>query len=163
MTSEHVKICFTLDPDDWHGTPSETLWAKPIHDVVVPSAFELDNTPFHAMGVSYRDLVRAVMRDGMLEFAGVIAHGGHSTYRVFREQHDDTFRAWWDRLKAVGCTREWGEMNGGILYAIDVPPETDIYAVRAILEEGKTQNVWYFEEGHVGHPLGDAPVRPAES
>lgn len=54
-------------------------------------------------------------------------------------------------------------MNGGILYAIDVPPETDIYAVCAILDEGKAQDVWYFGEGHVGHPLRDAPARPSES
>lgn len=163
MTSDHVKICFTLDPSDWHGAPSETLWAKPIHDAAAPSAFELDNTPFHAMGVSYPDVVRAVMRDGMLEFAGVIAHGGHSTYRTFREQHDDTYKTWWDRLKMLGCTREWGAMNGGVLYAIDVPPEADIDAVRAILEDGKAQNVWHFEEAHVGHPPKNAPARRPEA
>lgn len=162
MSDDLVKICFTLDPDDWHRTPTERLWAKPIHDLAA-SAFELDNTPFHAFGVSWHDVVRAVEVDGALQFAGVIARGGHSTYRVFLEQDDDTFRAWWDKLKALGCTREWAEIGSGILYAIDVPPEADVYAVYAILEEGKSQNVWEFEEGHVGHPLRDAPMRSAES
>ncbi|MEL7521275.1 MAG: hypothetical protein AAGJ80_06605, partial [Cyanobacteria bacterium J06553_1] len=59
-----------------------------------------------------------------------------------------------------GCSYESGteKMSDGkkILYAIDVPTETDVYEVYDILEEGEEKDVWVFEEGHVGHPLKNA-------
>ena len=158
MTGDLVKICFTLNPDDWHGTPGERLWAKPIPDAAAPSAYELDNSPFFAKGVSYRDIVRAVEVDGALEFAGVIAHSGRSTYRILIDRETDAFRDWWSRLNALGCTYEKGDVNGRKLLSVDVPPEADIHAVHEILVAGKRNKIWLFELGYLGHPLRDDPA-----
>jgi hypothetical protein len=153
MTSNLVKIHFELNPSEWHQTPGETLWAEPLIGAGEPAAFRLENSPCHAFGVSYQDVVRAVERDGMYEFAGVIAHSGRSTYRLVVDQENDVFWEWWKKLQDLGCTYESGDCRGMRLYAVDVPAEADIHAVYAILEKGEEQKIWRFEEGHVGHPL----------
>jgi hypothetical protein len=152
MTDEHVKIGFNLDPDDWHQTPVETLWAKRIAAGAVGGIFELDNTPFHAKGVSYRDAVRAKTVEGMLEFTGVVEHRGHSTYRIAFEAQTDAVLAQWKKLLDLGCTREWAPCQGLILYAVDVPPTADIDAIDVILGEGESQGLWNVERSHLGHP-----------
>jgi hypothetical protein len=104
-TSELTKIRFRLDPNDWHGRPSETLWAEAVSGATAGSAFRLRNSPMFACGVSFLDIVRAARSaDGEgLEF--------------------------------------------------DVPAETDIYAAYSIFSDGERENVWIFQEGHVGHKL----------
>ncbi|TMJ23045.1 MAG: hypothetical protein E6G95_20135 [Alphaproteobacteria bacterium] len=56
MARRLFKVRFELDPSDCHGTGSELLWAAPAAD---PGTFELQNSPFHATGVSYLDIVAA--------------------------------------------------------------------------------------------------------
>ena len=152
MTDEHEKIGFNLDPDAWHQTPVETLWAKRIAAGAVGGVFELDNTPFFARGASYRDVVRAKMVDDMLEFAEVVEHRGHSTYRIAFEAQNDAVLSQWKKLADLGCTREWGRCQGLILYAVDVPPAADIDAIEVLLGEYKTQGLWEVERAHLGHP-----------
>ncbi|MFN0171961.1 MAG: DUF4265 domain-containing protein [Bryobacteraceae bacterium] len=65
------------------------------------------------------------------------------------------FQKLWTRLSELGCTdkvakRQW--------ITIDVPSDSDVFAVYRILEEGVAQGVWSFEEAHCGHPS----VRSAE-
>lgn len=156
MTSEHVRIRFELNPDDWHKSSAEGLWAKPLAIAGRQLSFELDNSPFFAKGVSYRDVVSAVEREGAYEFAGVISRSGHSTYRLAIEQEDNAFREWWTRLNDLGCTGERGECQGMKLFAVDVPPTSDIDAVHEILLEGKQLGIWHCEEGHMGHPSNEA-------
>ena len=78
--------------------------------------------------------------------------GGHSTYRVFVENENAKASKTLDMIKAMGCDWEKAEINGGELYAIDIPPEVDIYKVYEILERGQREGDWLFEEGYVGHP-----------
>jgi hypothetical protein len=68
-----------------------------------------------------------------------------------------SFDEYWKGLQDLGCTFEsksiktaWGDR---ILYAVDVPAETDIYAAYSIFSDGERENVWIFQEGHVGHKL----------
>jgi hypothetical protein len=157
-----VKIFFKLNPDSWHGCPIESIWAKPIGDPNLTTAFQLENTPFHAKGVSYLDVVHAVRESGGLDFTGIIASSGHSTYRILAEPGAKDLDLWWGELESLGCTYESGDFSGKTLLAVDVPSETDIYAVYSVLEEGEKSGVWIFEEGHVGHPLNDK-ARPPDA
>jgi len=152
MNSDLVKIRFNLNPTDWHGYASETLWAKALGSVAETYAFELENSPFYCKGVSYLDVVRAIDRDGGLEFAGVVTHSGHSTYRLLFDREDDAFRQWWKKLQDIGCTFEGGDFRGKKLYSVDVPPTTDIKLAYSILEQGEAAKVWMFEEGHYAKP-----------
>ncbi len=139
-----------LDPEDWHGYATETVWAESLGQ----SRYRLRNTPFFATGVSAEDVVLAREQEGALMFESVSAAGGHSSYRIILDESGsvEAFETHWGALEALGCTYEGAELTVNLL-AVDVPAETDIYAVYAALEQGERAQAWYFEEGHCGHPL----------
>lgn len=147
-----VKIFFEL------GDATESVWAEPVSGD--SSTFVIRNTPFFAKGVSFLDTVIADIdkdRDDVFIFSRAKKGSGHSTYRIIIEQISKTFLSYWKKLEKLGCSYESAsyETSEGdkILYAIDVPALTDIYAVYTILEKGEKNGIWIFEEGHCGHPL----------
>lgn len=143
-----TKVIFKFEEGAWHGLESESLWVEPVghHE------YRICNVPFYAKGVSYGDVVSARDENGRLVVSGVSARGGHSTYRVFLAEGKDLKRSdEWPKLEALGCTYERATER---LVAIDVPSEVDVFAVYSVLEAGKANGVWDFEEGHCGHPIG---------
>ena len=142
------KVTFVLDPEEWHGYKTETVWAE----AVATDRYRLRNTPFFAKGVSVEDVVRVRRQDGALFFDAVSISSGHSTYRVVVDKatESDVLEEYWLPLQTLGCTYESAEMNV-LLLAVDIPPDVDIYAAYALLEKGESDSVWYFEEGHCGH------------
>jgi hypothetical protein len=159
MTGDLIIVTFNLDHEDWHGRPSEGLWAEPIAGATPGSALRWRNSPFFVRDVSFQDIVRAVRRgdDGRLEFAGVVDRGGHSTFMLLVPPTLADFAAYWGKLQELGCTYESKKLRVSlgdrVLYSVDVPPTADIDAVRSTLEDGERKNVWMFQEGHVGHRL----------
>lgn len=154
-SAELTKVRFQLDPNDWHGLPSETLWAEVVSGATVGGALRLRNSPMFVCGVSFLDIVRGAPSadGGGFEFAGVIDHSGHSTYMLLVPTICPSFEEFWKRLQDLGCTFESTAWGDRILYAVDVPAETDIYAAYSIFSEGERENIWIFQEGHVGHKL----------
>lgn len=140
-----TKIRVPLPAGSWHGYASEGLWAEP----VARDQFRLLNTPFYAKGLSVDDVVAATLAPDGYEFDSVIERSGHSTYRLIPEDKDQVAQGLMD-LQRLRCT--WEEGPGGLL-AIDVPPESNIHDVYAVLESGSEQGIWDFEEGHVGHDI----------
>jgi hypothetical protein len=157
MSVIFTKIRFALDSADWHGSSSETLWATPMPGSDRADLFVLENSPFYAKGVSYLDVVRAIEQEGGYEYADTVAPSGHSTYRLLIDRPSAAFDGWWKKLEELGCTYESGDIAGKKLFSVDVPAETDVYAVYKILEDGEKQRVWIFEKGHFGHPLKGKP------
>ena len=163
MSMELRKIRFYINPAEWHGRPSETLWAEPVEKAASSAIFRLRNSPFFAEGVSFLDMVSAIPdRDGNgLEFSGVIERSGHSTYLILVPADSTDFAENWRILEDLGCRYESTTLarKGGkkILYAVDVPPETDIDAVYERLSDGERDGVWTFQESHVGHKLTGEP------
>ncbi|MEM6732027.1 MAG: DUF4265 domain-containing protein [Myxococcota bacterium] len=141
-----VKVKFELEPDAWHRSTTETMWATEVTD----GRFRLENSPFYAFGVSYRDIVTAKQNGSTLAFQKAVIRGGHSTYRIIRTSDDDVaFASFWGPIQELGCTYEEGDQ----VLAVDVPPKTDIYKVYELLAAGEKAEVWGFEEGHCGHAL----------
>ncbi len=157
---ELVKIIFELDADDWHGYPSETVWAAIVR-TEEGQLFELQNSPFYMRGVSYLDLVRASPlpeEPHVLNFTGVFARSGHSTYWLLvPPEKSAEFEERWKMLAVLGCSYESGtiRLQPGVrkLYSVDVPPATDIHSVYRLLQDGEEQSVWLFAEGHCGHQI----------
>lgn len=142
-----VKVTFRLDPGEWHGSATETLWAKKVG----PELFRLDNSPFFAFGISYQDVVVARGEEGRLVFVQPFARGGHSTYRILlKDDNRASFESLWAPLRTAGCTYEEGPAP---LVAVDVPPEADIHEVYRLLQAGEDAGMWSFEEGHCGHAV----------
>jgi Domain of unknown function (DUF4265) len=152
-----VVVTFDLDPADWHGRPSEGLWAEPIGGGMAGARFRLHNAPFFATGVSYLDTVRARPADDRLEFAGVVERGGHSTYMLLVPPASRDFATYWRGLETRGCTYESKSIRLGMgprmLYSVDVPPSSDFAEISAILDQGERDKVWEFQEGHSAHRL----------
>ena len=153
MTSDLVKVRFDLDPADWHRTPSESLWAKPLGSDMQPGAYELENTPFFAKGVSFLDIIRAAPdAHGGLTYRGVVAHSGRSTYRIIVNDPAG-FDVLWRELESFGCTYESADFEERTLYAVDVPENANLYAAYEVFKKGERQGIWLFEEGHAGYKL----------
>jgi hypothetical protein len=157
-----VKVNFKLDPQDWHGSGGETLWASVASPESKDRTLRLENSPFHARGVSYRDIVKAMPTENPLvhEFEEVIARGGHSTYMILAREGEGVespaFLALWTLLKERGCSYESSHMeysNGRrLLLSVDVPPNADLFDIYKILERGEATGVWTFQEGYAHLP-----------
>jgi len=81
MDSSAVKVLLQEDEN------VETLWANRVG----PDLYRLDNSPFWAYGVSWRDVVEAHPDpDGMLRMSRVVEKSGHRTVRVIFEPSVDS-------------------------------------------------------------------------
>ena len=138
---EPVKIKIPLE-DDPSGFEAEWVWALPEYE----GAYTIDNSPFSAYGISYKDLVSASLINGALEFRCVIAKGGHGTFRVrfpVGASHAD-FLKYWPALEAAGVTFEGSQVDRP-LYSLDVPPTGDREGVERLLGQLETAGVWEYE------------------
>lgn len=145
-----VKVFFEIKPE-WHGSRSETLWAKPVSKTL----FKLANSPFFVKGVSFEDTIIAKKSKKKLIFKKVQSSSGHSTYRLLVENKNmpEPFLTYWQKLEKLGCSYEENDQLRLRMFAIDVPPTTNIYVVYKLLEKGRSVGIWDFEEGHCGHIL----------
>ncbi|WP_420831742.1 DUF4265 domain-containing protein [Bathymodiolus japonicus methanotrophic gill symbiont] len=98
--------------------------------------------------------MQEIQNDDLL-FESTSIAAGHSTYRILLEKNisDKDFLKFWNPLEKQGCSYESADMDKISLYAIDVPPKSDIYLVYELLEKGEREGIWGFEEGHCGHSL----------
>ncbi|WP_373051423.1 DUF4265 domain-containing protein [Thalassovita aquimarina] len=137
-----------LPADAWHGHATESVFVEGLGQ----DRYRLQNSPFFATGLSYRDIVIARQNGPKLLFEKLLFIGGHSTYRIIPSDDADhrQFRAFLARLEDIGCSWEHGNL-GYMLYAVDVPPETNIHTAYELLEAGEAAGIWDFEEGAVGH------------
>jgi hypothetical protein len=157
-----VKVRFELDSRDWHGSASESLWASFVSNGGDRRTFRLENSPFHAIGISYHDVVEAKPTEhpAFFDFISVTARGGHSTYMILANEgqglESPAFHSCWDLLAQKGCSYESTHMNyptgSRLLLSVDVPPSADLFAIYAILERGQETDLWLFQEGYAHLP-----------
>lgn len=140
------KVSFRLERGDDGYPPAdwEHLWATRLPD----GTFELDNTPFFAVGVSYLDVVATVRGDGMNVFRSVVRASGHSTLRVilFDTAVLQTVRT---ALRELGCSTELSHLPN--LIAVDIPPNVELNRVRQYLSKGELDGQWEYEESALQH------------
>ena len=149
-----VKVRFYVGDEKWHHVESESVWAEMVENNI----YRIRNTPFYVKGISFEDLVTVKEMGGILFFNSVFKHSGHSTYRVMMpipsEENKglkEKFIEYWKPLESVGCSYESTKIGRIDFYAIDVPPEANIYHVYDLLMLGENDHIWDFEEGHCGH------------
>ena len=108
----------------------ETLWAEEI----APGQYQLDNSPFWAYGVSWRDVVAGELEaPGTVRFTRVLEKSGHRTLRLILNPPADKApesQALLDGLVALGASYEG--MHPGY-QVIDVPAEVPLDRVTAYL------------------------------
>lgn len=149
-----VKINFQLEEGGWHGGGHEGIWATPIaksdEGMMI---FRLENSPFFARGIAYRDLIEAeIGNDAVLEFVRVFKRGGHSTYMILAPKGAIEVKKYLEKLNALNCTYESTnfehEGDVSMLYSFDVPPNANIRRAFAIMSEAEQAGVWIFQEGY---------------
>lgn len=147
------KVLFPLDPEDWHGHASESLWAEPVEGSDW-TRFRLLNSPYFVTGVSFRDIVIAVPRaDGhVFDFKGLAKSGGHSTYMLLIDGEEVLAGSDWRLLKAMGCSYESMHIDltvgRKLLLSVDIPDKVDIAEAHAIIAEGESKGFWLYQIGY---------------
>ena len=158
VDSNLIKVRLAVDPDSWHGATSEGIWTRLIKPLSGKAIVIVDNIPFFTKSLSFQDKISVVPFKDEIVFEAVVERGGHSTYRVFIQDPDQSSLEGLQGLKKFGCDWELTQFNGGNLYAIDIPPQADIYEAYALLLKGQLDGTWLFEEGYVGHRLREDPA-----
>jgi hypothetical protein len=115
---EPVKIVVDL-PNHW-ATGGEGIWARHLGG----DEYEIDNVPFYAYGLNYRDVVRATTTDPSLkpQIKEVLRPSGHRTLRIIflNKAAEDQQQPYLEELKRYGVSLERANET---LLAIDIPPE----------------------------------------
>lgn len=142
-----VKVLFSIEQDDEGYPPvsGETLWARPTED----GFYELDNSPFYAVDVSWKDVVDAEpMSEHGLKFKKVVRRSGHSTIRVIALQKDE-LPILQKKLEKLQCSWEGSDLPS--LITVDIPPSVDIHEVMTLLQEGSDERLFDYEEASIQH------------
>jgi len=150
MSKALVQIAFPIPPDDGGGM--ESLWAVPLDE---PFEFRLANTPLWVPAIGNDDVVSARVSEGRLLFDRVVRRGGHSTYRVALRPDAPAARVR-ELMDRIEQTNSSVEGTSPRFFAVDVPPQSDIYSLFEVLQEGLDDGAWWFDEMHVGHKLRDS-------
>lgn len=145
------KLKIILNPEEWHGRASETVWAEK----VAGDRYRIRNAPFLAKGIGLLDVVNTVDHGCELVYKSTSISSGHSTYRLSPLDFDNRtlFEEYWEPLEALGCSFE-SAMPAMRLLSVDVPPTANIHQVYRLLEAGEAGGAWEFEEGHCAHSKG---------
>ena len=146
-SERHVKLLFPLeqDEDGYPPAAAETLWAVREGE----GLFRLDNIPFFATGVALGDIVSGVPEASFYRFQEVIRPSGHSTLRIAVTEAADV-PAVRRLFEQAGCATEQSHLPR--LVAIDVPPAVPLDSLRPLLDSGREQDRWDYEEACLGHP-----------
>ncbi len=146
-SGKHVKILFDLeqDEDGYPPASAETLWAVQVGE----GLFKIDNIPFFVLGIAVEDVVSAVPEEGVFRFKEVVQPSGHGTLRVVVYDPSDV-PAVHALFKQMGCSTEQSHLPR--LIAIDVPPSVSLDELKRMLDAGREQERWGYEEACLAEP-----------
>lgn len=135
-SSPDSKVLFRV-PEDDGSAQVETLWPTALGN----DEFKLDNSPFYAYSVSWKDTVYAPVdeSEGLPTFVRVVKKSGHRTIRVIFDppvQEGNESDVVLQGLVSLGCTYE-GANRG--YRSIDLPPGVQLEKVRQYLIEQGAQ------------------------
>jgi uncharacterized protein DUF4265 len=149
-----TKILVDL-PNHW-ATGGESMWAKDLGG----DLYEIRNVPFHAYGLNFADVVRAVSSSPKKKplVREVARPSGHRTLRVFFSESVPA-DARLELLRSLNELRGSFEGASPKYFAIDVEPEGDYDAIRARLEGWEAGGVLGYEtcEPRVQGSFDDLP------
>jgi len=142
-----VKIFFHLQKDEDGYPPNdwEAMWGYEVES----GLYSLDNVPFFANGVSWKDVVSVERKDNELHFNGVIQPSGHSVLRVIAYDQSMTAKIH-EELRKLGCGTEQSHLPS--LLSVDVPPSVQIRPILEFLSKGFEDDLWDYEEACMRHP-----------
>ncbi len=152
---ELTKVVVDL-PNHW-ATGGESMWAKPLGN----DQYEIRNTPFHAYGLNYLDVVRAVSPSPDLkpQISEVVRTSGHQTLRVFFTSDSLSKEERLELLKRLSPFQASLECATDNHFAIDIEPDGNYGAVCDQLYAWENEGILSYEtcEARVSGSLDDSP------
>jgi hypothetical protein len=143
MGTPKVKIFIRFETSTPGEYEFESLWATPTSE-----GYELDNIPFYASSLAYRDVVSAdPAPGGLLEFGRLVRASGHSTIRLWITELESVERIR-EEFRAMGCTSELSDQ--GQLVAVDIPPNVPYSSAKMLLDKGEESGQFEYQEGCLG-------------
>lgn len=137
-----IKVKFPLE-NDVLGIEAEWMWARWQGENV----FELDNSPFHAYGISFKDSFSIEFADDTACFGRILRKEGHRTVRArfpFGADYETSLSVL-SELKTIGCSFEGSDLERP-LYSIDVPPGVELALVVGYLAQSESEGILEYEE-----------------
>jgi len=130
--------------DSFPSVDWEDVWAVDLGD----GKYEVANVPFYAQGIGSGDIVSATSYECRLVFKDLIAENGHSTIHVivYDEALTPNLRS---LLAELSCSTELSNLN--TYFFIDVPPNVDYEAVRALLDRYASEDRLDYQESALRH------------
>lgn len=144
----HVRLAVE---DGWPPVAFEELEAKPLGD----HRYQLLSPPAFAEQLAIGDVVSVEHPEPpeaeQVWVDSVIESSGHSTVRVvFIQAAGQEAESGLRRdLEGLGARVHDTGFQG--LIAVDIPGEVDYRAVRELLGEGESRELWDFDEGAISH------------
>jgi hypothetical protein len=145
-----VKVAYRLDPNE-DGYPPisiELLNATKVS----PGVFRIENAPFFAPNVSYRDVVsaHASATEGQFDFVELLEASDFTSISIILL--DPTMNEFlMDLLRGLRCVLEYGEFGVYRVLAVAIPPTADYRTLRAQLEDLEGRELISFAELSVAH------------
>jgi len=159
MSSDEDLTKIVVDlPNHW-ATGGEGMWAKPLGK----DLYEIRNVPFHAYGLNFGDVVRAVepAPDKKPVVSELVRRSGHRTLRVlFSESVADGARV--ELLQSLEGLKASFERATGRHFAIDIEPEGDYNAACDRLAAWEAEGLLGYEtcEQRAAGRFDDGPEAP---
>ncbi len=120
----------------------ESFWAENLDN----NLYRMRNTPFHAYGINFYDIVYAESDSEELtpSIQNVHKYCGHKTLRViFLDDASAEERS--AKLSTLNELKAYNENADGTLFAIDIEPEGDYGAVCDVLYKWENEGILSYE------------------
>jgi hypothetical protein len=158
--SARVVFPLEVDEDGWPPVGAERMWAFDLGD----GRYRIDNVPWFVRDLAVGDVVVAVPPGPGSHpvFRRIHTRSGHLTIRLICFRGGPLageLQPVIDRFTPLGVHAEGAAQYG--MVALDIPPGSDLRAVRERLDAGAADGSWEWEEGRIDDAWvnTDAPTR----
>jgi hypothetical protein len=137
------KVYFKLEPNDWHGMSTESMWCRKIGI----NTYELRNLPFYFLGIAFGDIFDTERINGIIFYKQIISRSGHSCYRFFLNNQVSHSGEVIEMI--LNCFNDMGvtyEKATDRLFSLDVPSGIDVMNVYNKLNYFEENDLIEFEE-----------------
>ena len=133
---EMSKVLFRVHETDG-SVNVETLWATLLGE----DQYQLDNSPFYAYSVSWKDIVYAPFdpQEQFPTFQRVLSKSGHRTIRIIFEKAatgSGASEGVLEQLVSLGCSYEGANKT---YVCVDIPPGVELEKVRQFMIQRSLQ------------------------